>query len=388
MDKEIFFLIAGEASGDRLGAKLMAELRKKKPEARFVGVGGKTMIESGLEAIFSADELSVMGFCEVLPHLFSILKKIDQVSAKIIELNPDFIITIDSPDFCFRVIKKVKDKTKAKKIHMVAPSVWAYREGRAKKIAKLYDLLLTLLPFEPPYFEKYGLRSVFIGHPITENAPEFSKKNNQREEFRKKYNIPSKHILLCVTPGSRISEVSHIFPQFIGAINLLSKDIKNLSIVIPLVEKTKKLVREMSKEIQIKTTFVTAKERESMLFSCDFALAKSGTNTLELSLYKIPLVVAYKVNLITYIILKIMIKTKFANLVNTILSKYIIPEKLQFKCNPAELKKELLNLISNPVKVREQIVESSIALKILGLGSDKKPSEVAAEEILIIPKFI
>ena len=161
-----FFIIAGEASGDVLGAKLIDEIKQKflaKDEmVEFIGVGGKSMQEAGLRSIFAMEDLSIMGFVEVLPHLFKILKRINQTADEIIAQKPDFIITIDSPDFNFRVMKKVKNYKGAKKIHLVAPSVWAYREQRARKVAQLYDLLLAILPFEPPYFTKYNLKLDWI----------------------------------------------------------------------------------------------------------------------------------------------------------------------------------------------------------------------------------
>jgi lipid-A-disaccharide synthase len=210
------FLIVGEASGDLLGSKLIKELQEqlaqKNEKAEFVGVGGKLMQEQGLVSIFPMEELSIMGFAEVVPHLLKILRRINQTAQTIIEQKPDFVITIDSPDFCFRVMKRLKAKLAGskfapKKIHLIAPSVWAYREGRAEKISKLYDLLLAILPFEPPYFEKYGLKTVFIGHPILENAPDFGKKAEENRKFREKRGIKKDDFVICVTPGSRNGEV-------------------------------------------------------------------------------------------------------------------------------------------------------------------------------------
>ncbi len=206
-----YFIIAGEASGDLLGSKLISEIKALENDGIFVGVGGSLMQRAGLKTIFAMNDLAVMGFFEILPHLFKLIGRINQTARAILEEMPDYIITIDSPDFCFRVIKKLP-RNFSKKVHLIAPSVWAYRPGRAVKVARIYDLLLCILPFEPPYFEKYGLKSVFVGHPIIENAPDLSLKIEKNFEFRQKYKIAQNDILLCLTPGSRISEVKKIFP--------------------------------------------------------------------------------------------------------------------------------------------------------------------------------
>jgi lipid-A-disaccharide synthase len=411
-----FFIIAGEASGDLLGSKLIAELKLQNSQSEFIGVGGKLMQEQGLISIFPMEELSVMGFFEVVPHLAKILRRIKQTADLIIEEKPDFLITIDSPDFCFRVVKKLqslvtKKSTRSeqsermrdlplsfylggegdgglrrcigpKKIHLIAPSVWAYRPKRAEKISKLYDLLLAILPFEPPYFEKYGLKTIFIGNPIIENAPDFSEKKSENLRFRKKYSIAENDVLICVTPGSRSGEVKKIFPEFIGAINLLSQKIPNLKIVIPLTDKTRDLVLEMVQELKVEYFLIEKDEKDSALFATDFALAKSGTNTLEFSLYHIPMLIAYKINFLTHFIVKRMIKIKFANLINLILNKELIPEMLQKNCEAEKIATLLEKLILDKNFAEKQISESAAALKLMGLGSVINPSKKAAQEIL------
>ncbi len=376
-----FFLIAGEASGDLLGSKLIAELKLQNPESEFIGVGGRLMKEQGLVSIFSMEELSVMGFLEVIPHLPKLLKRIKQTAEAIIQEKPDVVITIDSPDFCFRVIKKIKNFHQIKKVHLIAPSVWAYREGRAKKIAKFYDLLLAILPFEPPYFEKYGLKTVFIGHPIVENAPDFSKKNSVNLDFRKKYNVSESSKILCLMPGSRNGEVTRIFPEMILATNNLASKISDLKIVIPLSDKTRQLVGEMSKSLQVEYFLIEKEEKEAAFFASDFALAKSGTNTVELSLYQIPMIVVYKLNFLTYFLIKRMIKINFANLVNLILNKEVIPEMLQKNCSGEKMANVLEKLMSNKNLAQKQISESQEALNLMGLNFKQSPSSKASEEI-------
>lgn len=381
-----FFIIAGEASGDLLGSKLIKELKlelaRKNESAEFIGVGGKLMCEQGLISIFPMEDLSVMGFLEVVPHIGKLLRRINQTAETIVKEKPDFVITIDSPDFCFRVVKKLQNFHDAKKIHLIAPSVWAYRAGRAQKISKLYDLLLCILPFEPPYFEKHGLKTVFIGHPITENAPNFSKKELANIDFRKKYSIKKDDILICITPGSRNGEVKKIFPEFIGAVNLLAEKMPNLKVVIPLVDKTRDLVFEMAQALKVEYFLVEKDEKNSAFFATNFALAKSGTNTLEFSLYHIPMIIAYKINFLTHFFVKRMVKITYANLINLILNKELIPEMLQKNCEAKKIAATLEKLISDKSYAQKQITESVSALKLMGLESAESPSHKAAREIL------
>jgi len=377
-----FFIIAGEASGDMLGSKLIKELKKKSPDAEFVGVGGELMQEQGLQSIFDYRDLSIMGFFEILPQLPKILARIKETKDAIKKLNPDYLITIDSPDFCFRVAKEFQNDKKIKKIHLIAPSVWAYREGRAKKIAEIYDLLLTILPFEPPYFTKYGLETKFIGHPITEIAISDEEKKENDFNFRKEHEISQDTILITLTPGSRLSEIKKIFPEFIKAINLLNKSHKNIKVIIPLISKTKNLVTQMAKSLKLDYILVQNSEKIKALSASNLALAKSGTNNVELSIFKIPMVIAYKVNFLTYILGRILIKVKFINLINLILNKGVIPEMIQENCNANKLCHELDKLIIDKKLANKQIRESKSALKLMGLEYKEKPAKKAAAQIM------
>lgn len=388
MNKIKIFVIAGEASGDVLGGKLIAKIKEeiannsnfKGKKSEFIGVGGQNMIKEGLNSLFDMSELSLMGFFEILPHLPNLIKRINQTAQKIIDEKPDVVVTIDSPDFCFRVIKKLNKNPitkKIKKVHFVAPTVWAYREKRAQKIAKLFDLLLVILPFEPPYFNKYGLKTKFIGHPITENKVEI--KNN---DFRKKYKIAKDQILLCLTPGSRVGEVKRILPEIYGAVNILSKKYHNLSTAIAITPKTKDLVEEKLGEFDVKPILVEEEDKLKLFDSANFALAKSGTNTLEMAMYELPMVVTYKTNPLTYFLLKMMVKIKFVNLINLILNKEVIKEMLQNDCESQKLANELDLLIKNKDFAQNQVKESQSALKMLGLGLGKNPSQKAAKEVL------
>ncbi len=363
------FIIAGEASGDLLGSKLIKELKTLCPDSVFMGVGGKLMEEQGLVSIFPMNDLSVMGFAEVLPHLPKLIKRINQTAEKINQERPDCVVTIDSPDFCFRVVKKISGDFK--KVHLIAPSVWAYREGRAKKISKLYDLLLCILPFEPPYFEKHGLKTVFIGHPLLENSSTSGWQKTSKSD-----------LLVALTPGSRSSEVKKIFPEFIGSINLLAPKFPNLRVAIPVVDKTRDLVAQMALNLKVPYSFYEQSQKKEMFLEVDFALTKSGTNTLEFSLHRIPIIVAYKINWLSYFVAKALIKIKFANLLNLIVNREIIPEMLQLNCDSQRIAKVLENMIDDKNIAQKQIDETQAALKLMGLGSLDNPSQKAAKEII------
>lgn len=213
-DVPTFFLIAGEASGDLLGARLMRGLKKKLDgNARFVGIGGERMKAEGIELLFSSDELAHMGLFEIIRHVPQILRRIRETAAAAIRLQPVALITIDSPDFCFRVARKVKEMGAAfPVIHYVAPTVWAWRPGRARKIANFLDHLMALLPFEPPYFTVENLPCTFVGHPIVEGEAGMGRGHR----FRKTHDIPPDATLLAILPGSRVSEVKKTFANFCG----------------------------------------------------------------------------------------------------------------------------------------------------------------------------
>lgn len=396
MVKKIF-LIAAEQSGDLLGSKLIAELRQQitaqNQSAEFIGVGGNLMQQQGLISIFPMEELCVMGFAEVLPHIPRLLRRIKQTAELIAKEKPDYIITIDAPDFCFRVMKHLNDCSarlgkdnviQGKRIHLIAPSVWAYRPGRAQKISKLYDLLLAILPFEPPFFEKHGLKTVFIGHPLINETVSSAEKNRLSEEFRQKFQLKKDDVILCLTPGSRLSEVKKIFPEFISAVNLLQQKNPNLKVVIPLVSKTRELVKKMASAIKAPHFLLEENDKKSAFLAANFALAKSGTNAVEFSLHGVPTVVAYKASFLTFQIFKMLTKAKFANLINLVANEEIIPEMLQDKCEGKQLAARLEQLMNNKHLAQSQLEKSAISLKLLGLGSAENPSAKAAKTILAL----
>ncbi|MDB2414606.1 lipid-A-disaccharide synthase [Rickettsiales bacterium] len=376
------YIIAGEPSGDNLGAKLIKALKNNNNyDISFSGIGGENMQKEGMHSLFPMSELSIMGFLEVIPHIPNVLNRINETVEEIYRTQPDIVITIDSPGFCFRVAKKLKNRN-FKLVHYVAPTVWAYKPGRAKKIAKLYDHLLAILPFEPPYFDAVGLDNSFIGHPIVED---FKSQDLQklRRDFRKKHNISESAKVLCMLGGSRISEIKRLMPIYIETCKILSKRLDNLHIVVPTLPHIKDSISKYMENSGISYVIVENKDdKDSAYAACDVALAKSGTATLEISLFKLPMIIAYKVSFVSYLIIKSMIKIKYANLINIILNKEVIPEFIQGKCNADNLSRGLLKLFNDQKMQKKQIDTCQQVFKDLGLEDNYLPSQKAAKVIL------
>lgn len=388
------FLIAGEESGDLLGSKIMKELKTRKigvdENLEFFGIGGEKMQKEGLESIFPMHELSIMGIVEVIPHIPNILKRIKQTVQSIVDIKPDLILTIDAPDFCFRVIKKLKKKHKdifdnTKKMHLIAPSVWVYRESRAEKISKLYDHLLAILPFEPPYFEKYGLRTTFIGHPVVETLKKEEISFNDEEifELRQKLNLPQDKKVVCVTPGSRRGEISKLLPIFIEALNLLKEQEIDIAPVILSTKKMEGFIKDQCKNQNFIAPVVSDRNEKNKLVSiCDIALTKSGTNTFEFMLMEKPMVVCYKANFITTLIANMIVKVKLFNLANIILGKENIPEMMKEKCKPNLIARQMIKLLGSRELSTDQVIENNKVLDILGRNEKHSPTQRAVDCIL------
>jgi lipid-A-disaccharide synthase len=376
------FLIAGESSGDFLGAGLMRALKAQYPDVEFSGVGGSRMMAAGLRSLFPMEDLSVMGLAEVLPKLFQLISRIKQTAAEILTTKPDAVITIDSPDFCFRVIKKLKAKGgKVPCIHYVAPSVWAWRPGRAKKVAQFLDHILTLLPFEPPYFEKHGLAATFVGHPIVERLS----RRGDSARFRQKYNIAESQKILCVLPGSRMSELSRLLGKFSEAMDAVLRDRPDMLIVIPTLPHLKKYIQEFFAGKGIAPLVIDQEEDKFDCFAASAAaLAASGTVSLELALTETPHLITYRLSALSGWVARRMIKTPYANLVNILLNRPLVPELLQEQCEPAKITQELFKLLDNKDVRAEQLRGFRDALFKIGLGDPETPSQKAAKAVLSV----
>lgn len=371
-------LVAGEASGDQLGGRLMAALKAKQDNIKFIGVGGPRMEREGLKSLFPMNEMSVMGLTEVVPHIPHLLKRISQTADFAKSERPDVVITIDAPDFSFRVGKKLKGKG-IPLVHYVAPSVWAWREGRAKKIAGFLDHLLALLPFEPPYFEREGLPTTFIGHSAVEE-----RHDGDAQRFRTQHGLSADKKLLAVLPGSRNSEVKRLLPVFKDVIDDIAAKYPDARIVVPTVSKVADTVTSEMKSWPLDPIVVTSdQDRHDAFSAANCALAASGTVSLELAIAGVPHVIGYQLNAVTGWIAKRLIKVDTVTIVNLVLGNKLIPEFLQENCKAKNITQHLEALMADGPERAAQIEGFDKACTLLGFG-DRPPSEKAADQILKI----
>lgn len=378
----VIYIIAGEASGDLLGAHLMQSLKKQSPRPIiFYGVGGDKMTAEGMDSLFPYYELSMMGFVEILPYAFNLLSRIGLTVEDIRAKAPDIVITIDSPGFCFRVVKKLREyKLRSKFVHYVAPTVWAYKPERAEKCAALFDHMLVLLPFEPPYFTSKGLPCTFVGHPVVAET-----QTGNGDAFREKYNITKDTLLLCVLPGSRKGEVDRHMPIFGRAITMLAQKYPSLAMVVAVPRHVLPFVVDYFEGCPFRTV-ITADEvdKKNAIAASNLAIVKSGTVALEVAMCKTPMVVGYRVNPLSAWMMKRMITTKYANLINILLNNEVIPELLQEHCTPLMLANAASNLLQYP-ELQTQQRESAIQALSL-LNPTTPPSDLAAQTLLDMVK--
>jgi lipid-A-disaccharide synthase len=375
------FIIAGEASGDLLGVRLITALQKKYPNHHFIihGIGGDLMVKAGLRPLFPMAELSVMGLAEVLPKLFQLIKRITQTLQTIADHHYDLIITIDSPDFSFRVLKALRHKNiQTKAIHYVAPSVWAWRPKRAKKIAKLYQHLLCLLPFEPPYFIREGLPATFIGHAVIEGE---ALKASAERFFARHAHLSPQDKIICLLPGSRVGEIKRHLPLFLQATNEIKQKGHEIKLIIPTLPHLQKMVTEMIDDPTI-TVIADYDGKYDAFKASRFALAASGTVALELAMTQTPMIVAYKVNKLTAFLARFLVKIPFVSLPNIILNEKIVPELLQEKCTVSNLVQEAIKLIEDQASLAKQKNAFVNVKNYITPHNQMLPSEYAAEVIL------
>ncbi|AGT08181.1 lipid-A-disaccharide synthase [Paracoccus aminophilus JCM 7686] len=375
-----YFLIAGEPSGDNLGAALMAGLRALDPEAEFAGVGGRAMMAQGMESLFPMEELSIMGIAEVLPKYFHLKRRIAETARAVAEFAPDALITIDSPDFCLRVAKSARALNPGlRTIHYVAPSVWAWRAGRAAKMAKVIDHVLAILPFEPPLMEAAGMSCDFVGHPI---AAEAQAGPGEAAAFRAAQGIaPDAPLLLCL-PGSRRTEVGRLGPRFGEALRLLGAQMPALRVVIPTVPNVAALVREMTADWPSAPVVIEDSAAKKAAFAAaDVALAASGTVSLDLAANGVPMVIGYDVAPLSRLLMGLLLKTDTVTLVNLVSETRAVPEFLGKACQPGPLAGALADLWNDPEARDRQVAAMDLTMARLGRGGEA-PGLRAARSVL------
>ncbi|WP_319547129.1 lipid-A-disaccharide synthase [Ruegeria conchae] len=377
------FLVAGEPSGDRLGAALMEGLKTLSPEVQFDGVGGPLMQAQGLSSRFPMSELSVMGLVEVLPKFFHLKRRIAETAQAVLDTQPDVLITIDSPDFSLRVAKLVKASSSIRTVHYVAPSVWAWRPGRADKMAKVIDHVLALLPFEPPYMERAGMECDFVGHPVV-NEPIASEQDIKK--FRVDHDVGDAPIVLAL-PGSRRGEVERLAPIFGAALQEFLTDRPDTRVVVPTVAHMVDVVAEQVQDWPGHPIVVDPRklpsdhaqvQKRAAFASADLALAASGTVSLELAAQSTPMVIAYNLNWLTKLIAKRMVKLDTVTLVNLVSDTRAVPECLLDDCQPLKIAAALEEVAATPDAQHEAM---AITMERLGRGGEA-PGLRAAKAVL------
>lgn len=366
------YLIAGEPSGDLLGARVMHALKKMDSSTQIFGVGGESMRKEGLNSLFDIKDLAVMGFFEVIPHLPKILKHFKEIQEDINNIKPDIIMTIDSYSFSIRVHKMLKKNgCVIPHVHLVAPQVWAWNKGRAKTIGRFIDHLFCLLPNEPAYFAPYGMPATFVGHPVIEGGAD----KGDATVFRDEHQIPPNKQILCLLPGSRSNEIKYLLNDFMMAADNLIATNPDLFVVVPTVETVREQVEKRLENWKTPHLIVTGEqERYNAFAAASGAIAASGTVSLELALAGVPHLIAYRMNNITATLAKLVLKIKYVNLINLIMDAPIIPELLQENCTVPKITATMRNLLNGAEQDTHEALDK--------LGKGTSPSQKVAESLL------
>ncbi len=380
------YLIAGEPSGDKLGGALMAGLKELADGVEFHGVGGPLMQDEGLQSLFAMNELSVMGIAEVLPKYRHLKRRIKQTAQDVLARKPDVLITIDSPDFCLRVARRVREKSDIRTVHYVAPSVWAWRAGRARKMARFIDQVLALLPFEAPYMEAAGMRCDFVGHPVVAEA---IVTEAQAQDFRIGNGLDDSPVVV-VLPGSRHSEVTRLAPIFGAALRLVLSAHPKVRVVVPAAEPVAGTVLAVTKSwpghpLVLDPRPMSAADAEMRkaraLTVAQVALAASGTVSVELAAAATPMVIAYDMNWLSWQIMSKMATVDTVTLVNLVTGSRAVPEFLGPACRAAPIAAALNALIDDGAKRQLQFEAMAQTMQALGRGAEP-PGMRAARAVL------
>ena len=373
------FLLAGEASGDRLGAELMRGLRHLKPDVRFRGIAGPEMQSEGLDSLFDMAELSVMGLAEVLPKYLALKRRLDQTVAEVLAWKPDILVTIDSPDFCLRVARAVRAADPSiRTCHYVAPSVWAWRPGRAKKMAAYIDHVLALLPFEPPYMQAEGMACDFVGHPVAAQAAVTSK---QIAQFQADFGLDPARRSLVVLPGSRASEIKRLLPIFCKVV--AQPYFAEFQLIFPTLPHLEPLLRAEIDALAQDTVLVTgagltaadaAEQRLVAYGAATAALAASGTVSLELAAAGTPMVIAYDMGFISRMVIGAMLKIDTVTLVNLVSETRAVPEFIGKDCKAERIAPALQQILDAP-DAQAQAIKTTMTR--LGKGDPELPYRAA-----------
>ncbi|MDC0585457.1 lipid-A-disaccharide synthase [Candidatus Pelagibacter sp.] len=346
------FILTGEPSGDKLASSVVSKIIENNQNIEFSCVGGHHLESLGIKSIFKLTEITYIGFTSVLLNIFKIRNKINKTAEEILRFNPDILFSVDSPDFTLRVAEKVKKKNKnIKTIHYVAPQVWVWREGRIKKFKKFLDHILLLFNFEKKYFDKENIPNTFVGHPLLEST--------NKNKIDLSNIMPNNKKIISIFPGSRSSEVNILLPILIQFIKLMNNKFTTYHFILHATEENKNFINDKLKNSNVSNTEVVSNDniKSQILSSSIFAVSKSGTISLEIANAKIPSIIIYKMNFINFLIVKFLIKIKYANIINIINDKEIIPELIQKECNPREIFNSVVYFLKNPDLMTKQVLE-------------------------------
>ena len=344
------FILTGEPSGDKLASTVINKLKKKHSDIEYLSVGGSHLNSLGIKSIYDLKEITYIGFTSVILNLFKIRNKINETVKQIIEFNPDILFSVDSPDFTLRVAEKVKSiNPNIKTIHYVAPQVWVWREGRVKKFKKFLDHILLLFDFEKKYFDKENIPNTFVGHPLLEHET--------KNKIDLSSIISNDKKIISLFCGSRSSEINLLLPILISFISMMNTKFDDFTFVFHATDENKSLISEKIDNSNLKNVEVISDEniKKQILNESIFAVSKSGTISLEICNAKVPSIIIYKMNFLNFLIVKMLVKIKFANIINIINNKEIIPELIQRECNSKEIYNSVVYFLKNPELMKKQI---------------------------------
>jgi len=367
------FVLTGEPSGDKLASKVIAQLKNSRSDIEYLSVGGEHLKALGIKSLFDLKEVTYLGFTRVLLNVFKIKSKINNTVKEILKFKPDILFSVDSPDFTLRVVKEVKKKDpNIKTIHFVAPQVWVWREHRVKQLKSFLDHVLLLFPFEKKYFDKEGIQSTFAGHPLLEEESKSKVDISQIIKDNKK--------IFSIYPGSRLSEVNVLIPILFKFIKKMNEKYKDLFFVFHSTTEHVQLIHNLLLKEGFKNCGAIADEKikSHILKSSMFAVAKSGTISLEICNSKIPSIIIYKMGTINFFIVKMLVKVKFANIINIAANEEIIPELLQSSCNPTNIYNTVDKLLSDKNAMEKQVAKSQ---EIINNFKTEKSTEIAISVI-------
>ena len=372
------FILTGEPSGDKLASKVISKLKNKNLNIEYSCVGGTHLNSLGIKSIFDLKEITYIGFTSVLLNIFKIKNKINKTVNEIVKFDPDILFSVDSPDFTLRVAERVKKlNKKIKTIHYVAPQVWVWREGRVKKFKKFLDHVLLLFDFEKKYFDKENIPNTFVGHPLLEHEIK------SKTDLSNIISIDKK--IISLFSGSRSSETNLLLPILISFINLMNLNFDDYLFVFHATKENKNQISEKIKISNLQNVEVISDEniKRQILDRSTFAVSKSGTVSLEICNAKVPSLIIYKMNFINYLIVKLLVKIKYANIINIINNKEIIPELIQKECNAKEIYKSVVYFLKNPKKMKQQVNDCEKTLNQI-----RSKTSSSDEASLVLAKFL